>query len=293
MQTDELRAELAQLAREVDPFTGDLPAVRRRVARRRITAASIAIVLVGAVTAGVVAATAGGAGRVEVAHSVKEVDLDRLGPFDAVVVLPTAATPDDAERVAAVLADSAAVAQYAPLPAAQLVKAVRFSADGRPLGDRACSEPTIVSFGVKLSAGSAEAALARDVGAGATTEPVDMRAVDDAEVFMRVRATQAQTAAVAEALRSDSDVVRYRFIDHAAAFNDFKRLFADQPKLIQSEAPDGSGLPESFQLVLRVGASTPALTARYEQLGGVDQVITPNRNASLAEACAFLHSFGP
>ena len=36
MQTDELRAELAELAREVDAFPEDLGAVRRRVARRRV-----------------------------------------------------------------------------------------------------------------------------------------------------------------------------------------------------------------------------------------------------------------
>ena len=35
MQTDELRAELTELANEVEPFAGDLPAIRRRVARRR------------------------------------------------------------------------------------------------------------------------------------------------------------------------------------------------------------------------------------------------------------------
>ena len=31
MQTDELRAELAELAREVDPFPEDLAAIRHRV----------------------------------------------------------------------------------------------------------------------------------------------------------------------------------------------------------------------------------------------------------------------
>jgi hypothetical protein len=288
MQTDELRAELAQLAREVEPFNGDLPGVRRRVARRRVAAASIAIVLVAAVTAGVVAATAGGTRRVEVAHSVKEVELDRLGAFDAVVVLPTAAGPDDTEQVAATLAGSAAVAQFAPLPPAQLVEAIRFSTDGRSLADRACGEPAILSFGVRLAAGNSEATLARDVGAEATIAPVDARATDDAEVFMQVKATPAETDAVHAALDQDPDVVRATYVTHQDAFNEFKRLFADQPRLIQSEAPDGSGLPESFQLVLREGASTSGLTTRYDQLSGVDQVITPNRTASLAQACAFL-----
>ena len=41
MHTDELRAELADLANEIAPFRGDPAAVRRRVARRRILSGSI------------------------------------------------------------------------------------------------------------------------------------------------------------------------------------------------------------------------------------------------------------
>src|SRR4051794_34726857 len=117
MQTDELRAELAQLAREVDEFPDDLPRIRRRVARRRIATTSVAVALTVAILAGAVALTRSGAQQVQVAHSVKEVEIDQVVPFHAAVILPDGATDDDVAHVQAVLDRNDAVAKYATLPA--------------------------------------------------------------------------------------------------------------------------------------------------------------------------------
>ena len=222
------------------------------------------------------------------AHSVKEVELDRLGQFDAVVVLPTAAPPDDADRIATALGDSAAVAEFAPLTPADLVRALGFGSDHRALVDRACNEPAITSYAVRLAAGARASALADVVGTGGTTVTVSPRSGTDAEIFMQVKATAAETDSVRGALEQDPDVDKVTFLSHRDAYNEFKRLFADQPELIQSESPDGSGLPESFELVLGAGASASAVITRYEQLPGVDTVITPSRTASLAQLCASL-----
>ena len=85
---------------------------------------------------------------------------------------------------------------------------------------------------------------------------------------MQVKATAAETDSVRGALEQDPDVDKVTFLSHRDAYNEFKRLFADQPELIQSESPDGSGLPESFELVLGAGASASAVTTRYETAPG-------------------------
>ncbi len=158
--------------------------------------------------------------------------------------------------------------------------------------DRVCKEPSTLSFAVDLArATSATRELATAVGSRARVESVVGRRYFDTEVFMRVRATPAQTAAVRADLDRDPDVLRVTFVSHADAYRAFKRLFAGQHQLIQQESP--AGLPESFQLVLREGASRSDVAARYEAKPGVDQVIRqPTSGVTLAEACAVRKQFG-
>ena len=66
---------------------------------------------------------------------------------------------------------------------------------------------------------------------------------------MKVKASDQQIEGVAAQLKADHDIVSYRFLDHNAAYDVFKRLFADQPVLIQNQTPEA--LPESFRLTVR------------------------------------------
>ena len=105
MQTSELRHELHRLADEMEPFPGDLLALRRRERRRsallRVAAAFVVVLTV----AGAVALWNRGEKHVGVAkkeYAPADVRLD-------LVVVP------GTERVRQVLEDSPVVARYAPL----------------------------------------------------------------------------------------------------------------------------------------------------------------------------------
>lgn len=93
------------------------------------------------------------------------------------------------------------------------------------------------------------------------------------EAFMNVRATDQQIDDVQAALESDPDVKSFRFLDKDAAFEEFKRIFQDQPDLIENINPQS--LPTSFRIVPDQAELVPAIQRRFEVLSGVDEVVTP------------------
>jgi cell division transport system permease protein len=98
------------------------------------------------------------------------------------------------------------------------------------------------------------------------------------EVFMKVDATQEQTDNVAKMLNDDPNVKSVRFLDHRDAYNEFKRLFADQPVLVESEPSDGSGLPESFRVAPLSAELTSVVGSAFENVPGVDTINTPAKS---------------
>jgi FtsX extracellular domain len=298
MQTDELRAELAELAREVEPVPADLAAVRHRVARRNVASASVAVVLVVGLVAGGIALTRSNQNRVHVAESVKKVALAKLPRFDAAVVLPAGATGADAAQVEAVLDATAVVRNYAPLPVRTLAGTLRFNPaqSAKALLARVCATPPSYVYAVGLSRVAADplGPLVSAIGAKATVQSMGLgsgRKGFDAEVFMRVRATPRQLDALRAAIDHDPDVTKFTFVSHQAALAEFKKLFADQPVLITNTT--ASQLPESFRLVVRDGGSLDDLARRYRALPGVDEVTTASTAPlagyaflSLADACS-------
>jgi hypothetical protein len=84
MRTDDLRAELAQLRDEVQPFTPDALAIHRTVRRRRIAVRTAAAVLALIVATGVALSVRDtGKKRVEVVNSPKlERSLADFGRID-------------------------------------------------------------------------------------------------------------------------------------------------------------------------------------------------------------------
>lgn len=107
-------------------------------------------------------------------------------------------------------------------------------------------------------------------------------------VFLTVDATEAQSKAVEDRLRSVSDVTDFRFVDHTAAYEEMKTTFKDKPELLDSVKPEQ--LPESFRFKL---PSRSAFERTYQgplrldlrQLPGVDSVIFRGKpaQASVAE----------
>ena len=93
------------------------------------------------------------------------------------------------------------------------------------------------------------------------------------EIFMQVKASPAQIKAVTTQLKSDPNVKSSRFLTHQDAYNEFKRLFADQPVLVENETP--AGLPTSFRVVPIKPQLTSVIAGEFQNVPGVSAVNTP------------------
>ena len=62
------------------------------------------------------------------------------------------------------------------------------------------------------------------------------------------------------------------FLDHNAAMVEFKKIFHDQPALIESTKP--SDLPESFRVAPITAERTANIAAEFKDKLGVDTIIT-------------------
>jgi cell division transport system permease protein len=96
------------------------------------------------------------------------------------------------------------------------------------------------------------------------------------EIFMNVDANQQQINSVRsdlEELIAAKQVRNYKFLNKADAYSEFKRIFKDQPALIESTTEDA--LPTSFRVAPTRGELTAEVSARFNSVPGVDQVLTP------------------
>ena len=96
------------------------------------------------------------------------------------------------------------------------------------------------------------------------------------EIFMNVDANQQQINSVRsdlEELIAAKQVRNYKFLNKADAYAEFKRIFKDQPALIESTTEDA--LPTSFRVAPTRGELTEEVSARFNSVPGVDQVLTP------------------
>jgi cell division transport system permease protein len=93
------------------------------------------------------------------------------------------------------------------------------------------------------------------------------------EIFMQVKASKSQIAAVKQQLDSNPNVKSSRFLDHDDAYREFKKLFADQPVLVENETP--AGLPTSFRVVPKSPQLTTQVGNEFKNVPGVKQINTP------------------
>jgi cell division transport system permease protein len=93
------------------------------------------------------------------------------------------------------------------------------------------------------------------------------------EVFMTVNATKQQIADVRTNLEADPQVESFRFLDKAAAYEEFKRIFRKNPDLVAAADPES--LPTSFRIVPKQAEFTNAIKRRFAPQAGVDDVATP------------------
>jgi hypothetical protein len=250
MRTDELRKELEELSSAPTSDTSDvLDAVYRRARRghqRVVAAALIAIVVM-----------LGGVGIVISRHSDHKLGITTRPPAslvapmavrpDAVVTPPGGASWSELGRIEVALAASNAVVRYSrletfdPTPTTQGPSCslpFRWIVDLAPasgVSDLQHSIPYDVT--VQITA-KAEAAQPRLSSA--------LRARNEVEVFMNVSASDAQIAKVRQAIDRLSGVTHVAYLDRAAAYAEFKRIFANSPDLYKEIGP--GDLPPSFVL---------------------------------------------
>jgi cell division transport system permease protein len=95
------------------------------------------------------------------------------------------------------------------------------------------------------------------------------------EIFMKVDATQGQIASLNRALSQDKDIRAVHFLTKDDAYQEFKRLFRDQPDLVQSTNADA--LPSSFRVAPTKAELTQTVANRYRAQPGVDEVKTAEK----------------
>ena len=92
------------------------------------------------------------------------------------------------------------------------------------------------------------------------------------EVFMNVEATDGQITDVRNELSDMPTVKSFKFLDHTAAYNEFKRIFRDSPDLVKNVTPEA--LPTSYRIVPSDAKDTAAIAQHFEARTGVWRVVT-------------------
>jgi cell division transport system permease protein len=95
------------------------------------------------------------------------------------------------------------------------------------------------------------------------------------EIFMNTKATENQIEGLNSALSDDKDVRSIRYLTKEDAYNEFKRLFRDQPDLVQTTDPEA--LPSSFRVAPEQAELTQTVADRYGNQPGVDEVKTASK----------------
>jgi hypothetical protein len=166
------------------------------------------------------------------------------------------------------------VARYASIPAADRSSFTSLITSG-PVRSALCLLQPSNGYAVDAVAPgtSFDVSLARAV-TGTATVTVTYQYSADAEIFMKVKASTQQSAAVLAALISDPDIQSVHHVSKNDAYAVFKKDFADQPALVESTRP--SDLPESFRVIVKPGSTVATVIERYKHRDGVDVTITPS-----------------
>ncbi|MEU8254712.1 permease-like cell division protein FtsX [Micromonospora inaquosa] len=93
----------------------------------------------------------------------------------------------------------------------------------------------------------------------------------DAAVYLDNEITDQQRSAVNRALDADPAVGTVVFQSREEALEKFKKLYADEPELVDNIKP--SQLPESFRITLVVRSQYAELAERVKRTPGVDEVL--------------------
>ena len=110
----------------------------------------------------------------------------------------------------------------------------------------------------------------------------------DFEVFMKVDAPSTQVKAARAAVLRAPDVEITKVVSKRDAYKEFRRIFADSPKLVNSVT--AADLPVSIRARVQQERLAPGTLARLGRLSGVDAV--EKQGAELCTLVTQLHEAG-
>ena len=102
-------------------------------------------------------------------------------------------------------------------------------------------------------------------------------------VYLRTDATTEQIDSVGQALEESPEVANVKFFDQQASYEEFKRLFADSPEMVDSVRPED--LPPSYRVepVNKDADSVESLANSFRDAAGVKNVILASKTIQLIQ----------
>ena len=106
---------------------------------------------------------------------------------------------------------------------------------------------------------------------GVSKASLQWRGGVELSIFMLPEASPSQNEAIERELSRMPQVKRYNYVDQQEAFDEFKRMFANSPDLVESvEAKD---LPPSYRVVPKKADFVNEVGRRFENQPGVKEVV--------------------
>lgn len=105
---------------------------------------------------------------------------------------------------------------------------------------------------------------------GVATSTIAWRGGVQLLVFMQPNATKTQTHAISAQLGQLSAVQSFSYVDKSLSYDEFRRLFANQPDLLNSVTE--KEIPPSYRIVLKNPAEAPAVGSMFNGQPGVKAV---------------------
>jgi cell division transport system permease protein len=93
----------------------------------------------------------------------------------------------------------------------------------------------------------------------------------EVSIYLKNDVTPEQRSDLESKLKGDSLVERYVYETKDQAYENFKRIFADAPDMVQSVGPNE--MPESFRVKLKDPTQFEAIDTEYKELPGISTIV--------------------
>ncbi|HEX6597493.1 MAG TPA: permease-like cell division protein FtsX [Acidimicrobiales bacterium] len=105
---------------------------------------------------------------------------------------------------------------------------------------------------------------------GVERATIQWRGNVELSIFMKAEASEQELEAVNRQLQAMPEVSRFRYVDKAAAYEEFRQIFANEPDLRDSLSVDQ--VPPSYRVVPKEAEQTRLIGERFDNTAGVLRV---------------------